>query len=475
MKKEKLPFFNNNLNKTNSGEELPFISISNSKSNSSKNQSSKTSSNNYKVSLTQNNNSSSNSKNNNKNSSFFNIIRTKLSRNNKNDEEKSSEFFTFTENSILPSFYDLSFNNKSNKYSSNLSLSEDKKESKIKIEKKPEIETPKKKHDYNAEFFKKSKNTKKAVLSIDNYAGKNLMEDFKDMFVTTEEKNKNRVSSAENISDNTLTLKNNFINTNKSWNKNNINIVKLPKNPVKIVDKYKNISEVNNKKEKTKNPKEINLATFSGKNAKRSSSNLKNNSLKNFQNFFKLNNKNLLKYMVKKTNKNNQNIGLQINYVKNNNDLNKINTEKKVNNKIIKKTPKSDSYNRKLSFSYLKKRESVLKNLFHDYKPKQNEDININTLPLQNKLSPKVIKETKQTFSSNIFDKIINNNNKNVFNKTKPIKKESIEKRSNIKKINNYNDMNSYFFKFKDKKEIQKQNEKPINKVFNNKNKNEKI
>ena len=146
--------------------------------------------------------------------------------------------------------------------------------------------------------------------------------------------------------------------------------------------------------------------------------------------------------MVKKTNKNNQNIGLQINYVKNNNDLNKINTEKKVNNKIIKKTPKSDSYNRKLSFSYLKKRESVLKNLFHDYKPKQNEDININTLPLQNKLSPKVIKETKQTFSSNIFDKIINNNNKNVFNKTKPIKKESIEKRSNIKKINNYNNMN---------------------------------
>jgi hypothetical protein len=301
------------------------------------------------------------------------------------------------------------------------------------------------------------------------------MEDFKDMFVTKEEKNKNRVSSAENISDNTLTLKNNFININKGWNKNNIDIVKLPKNPVKIVDKYKNISEVNNKKEKTSNPKEINLATFSGKNAKRSSSNLKNNSLKNFQNFFKLNNKNLLKYMVKKTNKNNQNIGLQINYVKNNNDLNKINTEKKVNNKIIKKTPKSDSYNRKLSFSYLKKRESVLKNLFHDYKPKQNEDININTLPLQNKLSPKVIKETKQTISSNIFDKIINNNNKNVFNKTKPIKKESIEKRSNIKKINNYNDMNSYFFKFKDKKEIQKQNEKPINKVFNNKNKNEKI
>ena len=31
--------------------------------------------------------------------------------------------------------------------------------------------------------------------------------------------------------------------------------------------------------------------------------------------------------------------------------------------------------------------------------------------------------------------------------------------------------MNSFFFKFK----IQKQNEKPINKVFNNKNKNEKI
>ena len=160
--------------------------------------------------------------------------------------------------------------------------------------------------------------------------------------------------------------------------------------------------------------------------------------------------------------------------IKNNNfnDINKINIEKKVNSIKTKKTPKSDSYKRKLSSSYVKIRESAIKNLFHDNKPKPNEDININTIPLPSKLSAKVIKENKQTISSNFFDKI-KNTNKNPFIKPKSIKKDSIENRNNIKKINNYSDINSYFFKFKDKKEIIKQSDKPPIKCFNSKNKNE--
>lgn len=57
---------------------------------------------------------------------------------------------------------------------------------------------------------------------------------FKNMTVnaTTDEKNKNRVSSAEKNSDNILTLKNNFINTNKSWNKKNM--AKFPNYQKKI-------------------------------------------------------------------------------------------------------------------------------------------------------------------------------------------------------------------------------------------------
>ena len=46
MKKETPNFISLNFNTNNSGEELPYITISNSKSNSSKNQSSKNSSNN---------------------------------------------------------------------------------------------------------------------------------------------------------------------------------------------------------------------------------------------------------------------------------------------------------------------------------------------------------------------------------------------------------------------------------------------
>ena len=141
------PNININLKNNNPGEEVPFITISNSKSNSSKNQNSKTSSNNHKISLTQNNNSSSNSKKKRQNSSF-NIIRKKLSLINKknNQDKRSSEVFTFTDNSLL-NIYDTSPNENTNKIS-NLSLSEDQKEIQTEIkktEKKPDIETPKKK------------------------------------------------------------------------------------------------------------------------------------------------------------------------------------------------------------------------------------------------------------------------------------------------------------------------------------------
>ena len=187
-----------------------------------------------------------------------------------------------------------------------------------------------------------------------------------------------------------------------------------------------------NKNKKQIIPQKINLGTFSG-NIKRSTNRLKNASIKKYQNFYKINNidfaKLINKYMPKKINKNNHNIGFlkyQTIFAKNNNNncnnLNKGNTEKKQNSKKLKNTPKSDSYKRKLSCSYVKIRESAIKNLFHDNKPKANEDMNINTLPLPSKLSAKVIKENKQKFSFNIFDK--NNNNKNILNKTKPFKKE---------------------------------------------------
>ena len=291
MKKER-PLFNNiNFNNNNSGEETPYITISNSKSNSSKNPSSKNSSNNYKVSLTQNNNSSSNSNNNHQNSSSFNIIRQKLTKNYNNHEEKSSDLFTLTDNSLHKFVCHKSFNKNPNKYS-NLSLSEDKKEnpSKIKIQ-KSNIKTPEKKPNYNDEFFKKSKNKNKAVLQSNNFNGKNLMDYFKDMSVnvTSEENNKNRVSSAEIISDKTLTIKNNFININKSWNKKNINNVKLPKNQIKADNNImkNNILKTKNKNENQIIPKENYLATFSGNNTKRSTSNLKISSIKNFQHIFK--------------------------------------------------------------------------------------------------------------------------------------------------------------------------------------------
>ena len=147
------------------------------------------------------------------------------------------------------------------------------------------------------------------------------------------------------------------------------------------------------------------------------------------------------------------------NYMK---DINIINIEKKMNFVKIKTKPKSDSYKRKLSASlFLKKRDNVNKiNLFNDYKPKQYEDINKNPIINPNKN----INEQNQAKSNSIFDKILFNKG---FLKIKPIKKELENKNNiNIKKINNYNDTNSYFLKFKDNKELLKQDKLRVNNLF---------
>ena len=464
MKKDNnlLPNFNINLNDNHSGEEVPFITISNSKSNSSKNQNSKTSSNNNKISLTHNN-SSSNSKNNNQNSSS-NIIRKKLSRNNNN---KSNQNSSFSDKYLIKPLFDTSFNNQLNNYSSNRSLSEDKKEiqTEIKDYKTNKIETPKKKIDNRALILTNNKYRNKAGKPV-NFEGKNLMDYFKNMSIeveNAEEKTKNRISSVENVSNKNFQLKQNIININKSWNKNNIKII-----PIKLIHKYdKDFS-------KNKNQKiEKNYSEFTRGKKKRSTSNIKISSLKSYKNRFDF--ENLLNKYINKSKKTNINFDLinfqkfqddKINYIKD------IKTEKKLNIKKIKKTPKSDSYKKKLSCSYLKVRDNALKNLFHDKKQRQNEEININSIINSNKkrLSTKVIKEKKPTFSTNIFDKI--QSNKNTLIKIKPIKKDIIENKNNIniKIINSHNESNSYFYKFKDNKELLKKDKHYINKGFNLKN-----
>ena len=488
MNKENLNFnINLNLGDNNSGD-VPFITISNSKSNSSKNQNSKTSSNKYKSSLTNNNNnSSSNSKNNRLNSSF-NIIRKQLSRNNREEEHKSSEIIILTDNSLIKPCFDTSFNNQLNKHSSNTSLQEDEKEinTEIKTEikgKNKEIETPKKKYGNREPIFTKLKKIKKSVANNDNnFHGKNLMDYFKYMNanVTSEDKNSNRVSSVENISSNTIKLNKKVINTNKSWNKNN-----NKKKPVKILNKNKKSCSKN--KSKIQKKFIINNSDFSKTQKKKSNSVLKISSFKtnrSHNNYFD----NLLNKYIHFKNKNfkNEKKNVFMNfqkhplntnnfYISNRNNIN-INIEKKNNFEKIKITPKTDSYKRKLSSSYLKIRESATKNLFHDYKPKQNEEVNIN----QNihfgkkRLSVKVIKDKNQIVPSNLFYN--NVNNKNIFFKIKPTSKEVIENKNknninNIKKVNNYNEPNSIFFKFKEKKELIRTNDKnnnhQINKGFN--------
>lgn len=468
---------------SNSKEEVPFISISNSKSNSSKNQNSKnskSSSNIIPISMLQNNNSSSNSKKNSKHSSS-NKTKGKICI---SEEEKSGIFYINDNSLIQPSFF-----NQENK-----SLSEDKKE--VKIDKTNENKTPKKDYDKTAVLKEKLKDKKKAVMKMENIPGKNLMEYFDKMSVKVmEDKSKKRVSSVENISYNNFRLKKKiFFDNNKSWNKNNYPIFNSHKKPIKINNKYNKNNNINLKEKK--NIKDFNIVRIK---KKKSTSCVSKSAIKNFENIFKKNNinidfENLLnKYMPnlqKNFNKNNKFNLQSLSNNKNNNNLvkNKLNTEKKISIEKNKKTPKSDSYKRKFSSSYIKIKEMSHKNLFNDFKPKQNEmnnlGKNVGSNSNNKRLSAKIITKTKPVISplfkgqknkpQNLFDKIININNSKKIN---PIKKEQKDNKNNIKKINNLNENNPYFLKCREKHDFPKQNEKgnqPINKGINYKSKNTK-
>jgi hypothetical protein len=350
--------------------------------------------------------------------------------------------------------FDTSFYNHLNKSSQSISISEDKKEVKTesKLDRNSENETPKKKKKNNKYKAILSNNkTKNKAGKMVNFQGKNLMNYFKFMTVDVdnEEKNKNRVSSAENIPNKNIQLKKNVITINKSWNKKDM---KVKSQPIKIVKTYKKSHSIN------KNQiKKIDI-----KKEKRSGSNIKISSSKRAQNNFGF--ENLLNKYINRT-KNVVNVNFPINKINNNylKDINIINIEKKVNDEKIKNTSKSDSYKRRLSASFLKKREDVNRNkLFHDYLSKQNEEINTNLIINPN--PNKNINEPNKVKTNSIFDEILFSKG---YIKIKPIKKEVENKNNNNKKINNYNDSNSYFLKFKDNKELSKQNKIHKNKGFN--------
>ena len=435
-----------NLEGDNSQEKVPFITISNSKSNSSKNKNSKTSSNN-KYSLTDNN-SDSNSKNNLNNSSL-NFEKRRIFQ-KRNELLKSSYNDSYSKSSLVKPVFDTSFYNHLDKNSQNVSLSEDKKEVKTesKLDRNAENETPKKKQNKFKGILSNNK-TKNKAGKMGNFQGKDLMNYFKFMTVDVdnEEKNKNRVSSTENIPIKKIQLKKNVLIINKSWNKKEM---KLEGHPIKIANKYNKSHSINKNQ----------IKKIEIKKEKRSGSNIKISSSKRDKNNFALE-KLLNKYinMPKNIDIINFPINKNNNYMK---DINIINIEKKMNFVKIKTKPKSDSYKRKLSASlFLKKRDNVNKiNLFNDYKPKQYEDINKNPIINPNKN----INEQNQAKSNSIFDKILFNKG---FLKIKPIKKELENKNNiNIKKINNYNDTNSYFLKFKDNKELLKQDKLRVNNLF---------
>ena len=450
MNNENLPDFN-----YHSGEDVPYISISNSKSNSSKNQNSKTSSNMNKLSLTQNNNNSSSNSRNNQDSPFKVISNKTLENSHK--EEKSSGNSFFRDTYYVQNIGDTSFNIQN---ISNQVNSEDKKEKKIE-------RTPNKIYDKNNAILEKLKNKNKAVLSIDNFDGRNLNDYFEKIYVnaTTENKNKNQVSSIENSQNNTIKLKKNKVNINKSWNKNSF--INFQIKPVKAVNKYnKSFSKKNNEIKNRNNsvsgiPKIKNNKMLSCVNITSLNNNL--------QNLFKLNSaeikfNNLLnkyrpkKKIIKKNNNtilNYQNNLINNNNNKCNNDKNKINTLKRFSQEKIKPIPKSDIYNRKFSLSHLKITDSV-KNLFQEKKSKQNKKNSINKD--MRKFSAKVTKVNKPLFSStllkdqknkpeNLFCNLLNSN---TAIRIKQYKKET----------------NNLFLKYKEKNEFEKTLQ-PKNKRFN--------
>ena len=221
--------FNLNLS-YNSEDKVSIISISNkSKSNSSNNQKS------IKRPKKLNRKKTSN-----QNSSSFSIYQNKIKRIN-SKEQNSFSFYTFTKNSINK--YDTP-KDKKEKTEENKSMSK-KKEAKINLEN----ETPEKKKEKINISLEKFEYKKKDLLTIDNINGKNLMEYFEKMSenISTEEKKKDRISSVGNKLKNSFILKNTFINTNKSWNKNNYLFMSSQK-PLKLINKKKQNKESNNSK-----------------------------------------------------------------------------------------------------------------------------------------------------------------------------------------------------------------------------------
>ena len=440
-----------NLEGNNSKEKVPFITISNSKSNSSKNQNS---SNNNKYSLTDNN-PNSNSKNNLNNSSS-NFERKRIFR--KKNRQESSNNNSYSENSLIKPIFDTSFLNQLKKNTSDLSFHEDNKEvnTETKVYGHAENETPKKKYKKYKKILSDKKSINKAGKLV-NFQGKNLMEYFEVMTVDVdnEEKKKNRVSSVENIPNNTIKLKKNIIIINKSWNKKEMNMKSGPK---KIINKYIKSHSINKNE----------IKKIDVKKEKSVDNNLKITSVKKSLNNFDL--KNLLNKYINKSKNNDINNGFANfqkkpninNYIK---GVNLINKEKKVNFEKIKTTPKSDSHKRNSSSSYLKNIESIIKSkLFHDYKPKYKDELNL--IINSNKKIINAHNEQNQIKSNNIFDKILFHK---PYIKIKPIKKETIANKNKInnKKINNYNESNSYFSKFKEDKEFSSQEKYHINKGFN--------
>ena len=415
--------FNLNLS-YNSQEKVPFISISNkSKSNSSNNPNNNKFPKKFPKKLHNLDNS--------QNSYSFSIRHKRLKNSGNKKEQNSLSIFTYTQNSLFQ-LNDKSKESKE-KFGENKSITENKFE---KIN--SGNETPQKKSDRNLVLFENFKNKKKDVLNVDNVHGKNLMEYFEKMAenIGLEENNKNRVSSVGNKTKNSFKLKNNVVNTNKSWNKNKLGFL-FQKVPLKINNKKKNISYNN-------------TAIFPLKKKNLSVSRYNVSNIKNLQNLLIQNNinidlKNLIdKYRPNRINKKETN---------NNTSAGKTNSDKKLIYKKIEKTPNSDYHNRKFSFSHLKKTEIVIKNLFQDYNKKIDEFTKVN----------KYIKINEKKPNDKIFEKnfifhsqLKNKNNEKLFSLNKNNKmmnkntQKKSENRSNIQKINNY------YLKYKEKMELGK-------------------
>ena len=415
--------FNLNLS-YNSQEKVPFISISNkSKSNSSNNPNNNKFPKKFPKKLHNLDNS--------QNSYSFSIRHKRLKNSGNKKEQNSLSIFTYTQNSLFQ-LNDKSKESKE-KFGENKSITENKFE---KIN--SGNETPQKKSDRNLVLFENFKNKKKDVLNVDNVHGKNLMEYFEKMAenIGLEENNKNRVSSVGNKTKNSFKLKNNFVNTNKSWNKNKLGFL-FQKVPLKINNKKKNISYNN-------------TAIFPLKKKNLSVSRYNVSNIKNLQNLLIQNNINIdLKNLIDKYRPNR----INIKETNNNTSTGKTNSDKKLRYKKIEKTPNSDYQNRKFSFSHLKKTETVIKNLFQDYNKKIDEFTKVN----------KYIKINEKKPNDKIFEKNIifhyqlkNKNNEKLFSLNKNNKmvnkntQKKSENRSNIQKINNY------YLKYKEKMEIGK-------------------